>query len=158
MKHLTPYKLFENRSLVGERLLALTVHMFDNENGINEIAELLRLYPEVINYTDAEGNTPLILSAAFGKFNMTYFLIENGADLTIRNMNGKNFIDRLPIKDVDGTKSKIRDWFEQQFVQRPILTKDPSLYNSFVKNGIAIHPNIEREFGFAKAAGDLNLL
>jgi hypothetical protein len=162
MKHLTPFKIFgqsrnpvgifENLSPIGKMLLGLAWKE-DNQHNKLLMNELISTWPGAINDTDSGGNTPLIIAVLSGKPNMTYFLIKSGADLTIRNNNGKNFIEELT-----DFKREIRDLFKQYDMQRLILSKEPTLYKSFVKKNIPIHPDIEKKFGFAKSAGDLNLI
>lgn len=41
-----------------------------------------------VNFTDAEGNTPLILVSAHGDRDMAYVLLEHGANLDAKNHSG----------------------------------------------------------------------
>ncbi len=54
----------------------------------SDISALLTQFPEVINGTDKNGNTPLILAAYYGNDMIVKLLIARGSDVTIKNKKG----------------------------------------------------------------------
>jgi ankyrin repeat protein len=149
MNHILPQSAIKGSKYINDRLIRF-VFEDDDQETINSIRLLLKDYDADINYTDNYGTTALMFAAAGGKINITRFLIENGADMLMKNKGGQNFITRI-------NNLRMKDMFEQSDIQRLILSKEPSLYNSFKQNDIKIQPDIEKEFGFAGFVGDMNL-
>lgn len=151
MKHLTKYndyKLFE-RTKIDEILLQLVY--IDGPRAIDQMTELIDDWKININGTDNFGQSALMLSASAGKVDKVRFLITKGAKLTIKNKAGEDFIAL-------STKKDIREFLKSSDAQRLILSKEPTLYNSFISCKIPLRADIKKEFAFAKSGLDLNLL
>lgn len=73
-----------------EQLAAEKLMLMIKITSISEASALIRQFPSIINSTDRNGNTPLILAAYYGNDMLVKFLIENGADVTIKNNKGYN--------------------------------------------------------------------
>jgi ankyrin repeat protein len=60
------------------------------KNDIKDIINILDQNPEFINKTDSHGNTLLILSCQYDKFELTKILIKKKADIHHRNNEGRD--------------------------------------------------------------------
>lgn len=61
----------------------------DETEQVKKIRAMIRDSPDLINAKDFPGNTPLHRAADLGQFVVTRFLVENGADVNIRNGAGE---------------------------------------------------------------------
>ncbi len=60
--------------------------------------ELLLAYGADPNAVGSRGNTPAMIAAGVGRFDLVYTLLENGADFSIKNLKGRSLIDRVSAK------------------------------------------------------------
>ena len=66
---------------------------FASLGGCKEIAELLIKFKADINVKDFEKKSPLMIAVINGNQPLVEVLVQNGADLTIRNEYGKSLYD-----------------------------------------------------------------
>jgi ankyrin repeat protein len=144
MKHLISHMMFENFDVSPEqfRLAIINNHLFTLEELYNKGAD--------INYRYALNYTPLIIASSYNHLKIVKKLIEWGADMKLTNFQNKDFIDAAHIVDV-------KVWLETTEAQRLILSKDPSMISSLIRNKI-IKPSIAKKYDYLINGSDLNLI
>jgi ankyrin repeat protein len=93
--------------------------------------------------------TALMVASKLGVYEIVELLIYSGADLTLKDDDGCNFIDLA---------NTIKGDLRKYSIQRFILAKEPTLYKSFIKNNIKISSKTEKEFPHLKCVNGLNLI
>lgn len=82
------------------------------------------------NIQDDEGNTALHYASMTRQFTIVKTLIKNGADMTVKNLEGKDFYDLLLLEDEKYTKSILR-WIRKNkpdFVELKNINQDAAKF------------------------------
>ncbi|MDP2385549.1 MAG: ankyrin repeat domain-containing protein [Bacteroidota bacterium] len=69
------------------------VHMASRSNSSEMLKEALAVYPDAINIRENQGLSPLLLAAIEKNIEGINILLANGADLTLKDINGATFED-----------------------------------------------------------------
>jgi ankyrin repeat protein len=183
MKKLLTYKIFESniaedlvRAVLGrsiddiDKLIKLGGDINTQDNGdrwsvlmvaacfhTNEAHALLKKLINAgadLNIQNKHGHTALIIASANNRVKNVIELIKAGADMTIKDFSGLDFINRL----FDRRVVEVQKWLGSYEAQKLILSKEPSLLTSFKESKIKIHPVIQKEFKYLFSADDLGLL
>lgn len=102
------------------------------DNNIKRVEELLKLFPnDIVNISDADNNTALHLAAKRGDLAMTKLLVNNGANLYAKNLEGRTAFQEAE-KNQRTTAGYLLGYPDTKLVQNYLKQMDASL-KTFLK-------------------------
>lgn len=85
-----------NPNLVsGQRRLTPLFKAIGSRDSDIPVINMLLKYGADPNVKESRGNTPVIMAAGLGRYDIAYVLLNNGADYSLKNNYGENLLDRI---------------------------------------------------------------
>lgn len=85
-----------NPNLVaGQRKLTPLFKAIGSRDSDIPFVNMLLKYGADPNVKESRGNTPVIMAAGLGRYDIAYVLLNNGADYTLKNNYDENLLDRI---------------------------------------------------------------